>query len=215
MIYIYDIILNLTDDNRILEFFEWSEHDSVEHIKKIPLFKVSTSLMDDLINYEIKVDSNFLENIKNYTELFDIKTKKVIEYACLLSDGSKVIALEFSSSGKVLYRSSLLIDEEEEILDIVENLNRKEINYKKIKRKNINFFLTRKEFFIQNFLLKELKSSYKKKNIKKIKYLYEECFNKKGSDEDLYKILVDDIKNNFSSKHVKLFNILTTKQVKK
>ena len=215
MIYIYDIILNLTDNNRILEFFEWNEHDSIEHVKKIPLFRVNTKLIDDIINYDIKVDKKFLEDIKNYTELFDIKTKKNIEYACLLSDTSKVYAVEFSDNGKVLYRSSLLLDEEEEILDISDNLDETPINYKKIKPKNINFFLTRKELFVQNFLLKELKNSYNKKNIEKIKYLYEECFNNKKDDENLYEVLVDDIKNNFSKKHINLFNILTIKKVKK
>lgn len=216
MIYVYDIILNLTDDNRILEFFEWNEFDSVEHIKKIPLFKVNTSLIDVLIHDEIIVDKNFLENIKNLTELFSIKNKKNIEYACLFSDGSKCIAVEFSSSGKVLYRSYLLLDEEEEILDICDNLELVNINYKKIKSRKINFFLTRREFFIQNFLLNELKSSYRKKNYDKIKYLYEECFSKNKEDiKDIYKELVDDITNNFSLKHKNLFNILTMKEVKK
>ena len=214
MVYIYDIIINLTDDNRILEFFEWNEHDSIEHVKKIPLFKVSTNFIDDIISHEIKVDSKFLESIKNYTELFDIKTKKIMEYATLVSDGSKVIALEFSENGKVLYRSNLLLDEEEEILDIVENLDKKEIKYKKLKPRNVNHFLTRKELFIKNYLLKDLKSSYKKKDINKIKYLYEECFDKKDST-DFYNELVDDINNNFSDKHKKLFEILTMKEVKK
>ncbi len=215
MIYIYDIIINLTDDDRILEFYEWNEHDSIEHVKKIPLFKVNTTFIDDIISYEIKVDSKFLKSIKDYTELFDIKTKKIMEYACLVSDGSKVIALEFSESGKILYRSSLLLDEEEEILDIVDNVDEKDIKYKKIKSRNINYFLTRKELFIKNYLLKELKSSHRKKNINKIKYLYEECFDKKDSNSDFYKELVEDINNNFSNKHKRLFEILTMKEVKK
>ena len=210
MIYVYDIILNLTDENRILEFFEWNEFDNVEHIKKIPLFKVNTSFIDMLINNEIEVDKQFLERIKNLTELFSIKNKKNIEYASLFSDGSKCIAVEFSSSGKILYRSYLLLDEEEEILDICDNLELVNINYKKLKNRKINFFLTRREFFIQNFLINELKSSYRKKNYDKIKYLYEECFSKNKEDiSEIYKELVEDITNNFSKKHKELFNILT------
>ena len=202
MIYIYDIILNLTDDDRILEFFEWNEKDNIEHIKKIPLLKVNNTLMNDILNHEIKVDNNFLESIKNYTELFDIKKRKIMEYVCLFSDGPKVIASEFASNGKLLYRSSLLLDEEEEILDIVDNMDEQKINYKKLKPRNINFFLTRKELFIKNYLLKELKSSYKKNNIKE-------------NSENMYKELIEDINNNFSNNHIKLFNILTMKEVKK
>ncbi len=215
MVYIYDIILNLTDDNRILEFFEWDQFDNIEHIKKIPLFRVNTSFIDDLINYEIKIEEDILKKIKNLTELFDFKTRKVMEYVCLFSDGSKVIAGEFSKSGKIMYRSGLLLDEEDEILDIVENLDIMKINYKKLKSRNIDFFLTRHEAFIKNYLLKELKSSYRKKNMNKIKYLYEECFSNKKESADLYKELVEDISNNFSNRHVKLFKILTMKEVKK
>ena len=70
MVYIYDIILNLTDDNRILEFFEWDQFDNIEHIKKIPLFRVNTSFIDDLINYEIKIEEDILkwkDNVSKWT----------------------------------------------------------------------------------------------------------------------------------------------------
>ena len=36
MTYIYDLLLNFTDDERILEFFEWNEKDEIINIKKIP-----------------------------------------------------------------------------------------------------------------------------------------------------------------------------------
>ena len=38
MIYVYDLLLNFQDVDRLVEFFEWSDDDLLEHIKKIPLF---------------------------------------------------------------------------------------------------------------------------------------------------------------------------------
>ena len=40
MIYIYDLLLNFIDGDRLIEFYEWDSKDGLEHIKKIPLFKI-------------------------------------------------------------------------------------------------------------------------------------------------------------------------------
>ena len=60
MTYIYDILLNFTDDERLLEFFEWEKEDTIEHIKKIPLIRVSTKQLETLINNQIIIEKNFL-----------------------------------------------------------------------------------------------------------------------------------------------------------
>ena len=64
MIYVYDIILNWTDEDKIYEFFEWELNDDLEHIKKIPLFKIDSNTFDDILNYEVKTNDIFLNKIK-------------------------------------------------------------------------------------------------------------------------------------------------------
>ena len=68
MIYIYDILLNF--NTSLIEFFEWKENDLIKYIKKIPIYKVSDDFLYNLVNNEIKIESNFLNNIKDKT-LFD------------------------------------------------------------------------------------------------------------------------------------------------
>ena len=63
MINVYDILFNLIDSERVYEFFEWNNKDDIEHIKKIPLIKVSSHFLDDCINNNIIVDKLFLEKI--------------------------------------------------------------------------------------------------------------------------------------------------------
>ena len=65
MIYIYDILLNFDDGVRLLDFYEWDKKDGLTHIKKIPVFKISSIDMDNIINGIVKVDSSFLEKINN------------------------------------------------------------------------------------------------------------------------------------------------------
>ena len=77
MIYIYDIVVNFMDDKRVFEFFEWNSNDIVEHIKKIPLLKVSDNTLYDLVYSNIRVSDSLLELIKDKTYTYSEK----IEYA--------------------------------------------------------------------------------------------------------------------------------------
>ena len=70
MIYVYDMILNWMDKDRVYEFFEWEINDEIEHIKRIPLFKIKSNVFDDIINYDFKVDEEFLDKIHNLSEKY-------------------------------------------------------------------------------------------------------------------------------------------------
>lgn len=39
MKFVYDILLNL-NETRVYDFYEWSEKDSIEFFKRIPIFKI-------------------------------------------------------------------------------------------------------------------------------------------------------------------------------
>lgn len=214
MNYIYDILLNFTDDNRLIEFYEWSESDYFEHIKRIPVYRVSSKVMQDICQNKIKVSKEFIEKIQNKTDLY--KKKKNIKYATLLSDINKAIALEFSDDGIVISKSSLLIDEEESVIDECLNINESNLEYIIIEPYKTNCFLTRKELFKQNYLLKELDYILKVKDIDKLTYLYEEIFKTdKLKFEEKLKRLINDIKNNYNNKHNELYNIVRLTYIKK
>jgi len=208
MINIYDIILNFSEA-RVYEFFEWDKKDNIEHIKKIPLFRVSSKTLIDLQQKRIQVDPEFLKEIEDKTEVFSKNTEEIIEHACLFCDLKRVIAIEFSDKGINSYRSFLLLDEEEEILDIATSLTVISLPYQTKKSFSNTKFLTRREEFIKNYLIKDLKASYTNKNYHKINYMYEECFPYNDKKiEDKYQELVHDLNTNFTSKYLDLFQIL-------
>lgn len=209
MLNVYDILLNFLDGDRVYEFFEWSNKDDIEHIKKIPMIKVSTECLEDMMNHQVTVEKVFLKSIDKKCEVYTNDKVSVIDYAALFTDGFKVLGAEFSKDGKLLYRSFLLLDEEEEILEIGEELKITNIEYKKVGMNKKNNFLTREEEYHRNYLVKELKYAYKKKMTEKINYLYEEIFpTSSKSFEEKYQLLMEDIERNFSDKHNELFKIL-------
>ncbi len=214
MTYIYDILLNFNDDERIIEFYEWKENDALEHIKRILLFKISSKQMDDLNNYQIKMNQEFLSKIKGAT--ISYKNKKDIKYGALFSDLNKVIALEFNKDGEVISRSGLLLDEEEDIIEECNGLYEEKIEYEKSKKYKKENFLTREELLKKRYLLKELSTLYQEKNEDKINYLYEELFPKDNlSLKEKIERMRNEIEKNFSEKHNELYEIVRLTYTKK
>lgn len=214
MNYIYDILLNFNDDDMYFEFYEWKEDDCFEHIKRIPIIRISKEQMQDLFLNRIKISPKLLEQIKGNT--ISYKNKKDIKYGCLFCDLNRVVALEFNSKGLVISRSNLLLDEEEDIIDETTLLDEEKIEYEIIDSYNIDFFLTRDESLKKKYLLKEIEYLKKQKNIDKFNYLYEEVFPK----DDLpfnkrIQRLFDEIKNNYSSKFNNLYEIVRLTYIKK
>lgn len=207
MTYIYDVLLNFTDDYDRIEFFEWQENDCYEHIKKIPLFKISSSDMINICQNRIKLSKKFIEDIKGKT--ISYKNKKDIKYASLFTDQNKVIALEFDSKGQTISHSSLLIDEEEDIAEDSIDEEITKIEYEKIYTYKTDPFLTRKETKRKKFLLQELAMLHKEKDLDKFNYLYEEVFKKDNlSFENRYKKIVNDLENNYNPKYNELYDIV-------
>lgn len=214
MTYIYDILLNFTDDENYFEFYEWKEDDSFEHIKRIPIIRISKEQMQEIMFNKIKVSQDFLELIKGNT--ISYKNKKDIKYGCLVCDLNKAVALEFNSKGLILSKSSLLLDEEEDVIDETSLLDEEKINYELIEKYHFDYFLTRDETFKKRYLLKEIEYLKKQKNYDKFNYLYEEIFPKDDLSftERLTK-LVTEIKENYNSKFNDLYEIVRLTYIKK
>lgn len=211
--YIYDILLNFTDDKDNLEFFEWNDTDNFDHIKRIPIFKISSSKMKDLINSKIKLKTSYLKLIKNQTTTY--KNIKNIKYSSLFCDSDKVIALEFNSKGETIYRSNLLLEEEEDILDEIISLKEEPITYKVLETYKKNNFLTRKENIKQKYLLNELKNLAKNKDYLKFNFLYEETFSKDNlTYKKRYLKFINEIENNYTTKFNNLYEIVRLTYIK-
>lgn len=209
MIYIYDILLNWFAGEKIVDFFEWELNDELEHIKKIPLFKVDSCCIKDLYHSHIQVNKDFLKRIEDKTETYFQNTIETISHACLVSDGNKCVAIEFNDAGESIYKSTLLLDEEEEVLDMVEELTITIIDYKIKSTQSFEHYLTRKEFKNKDFILEQLSIIWKQQDVAKLQYLYEEYFNDKlSSFEEMYQKLTASVYDHYSKKHEEMLSIL-------
>ena len=203
MNYIYDILLNF--NNIPYDIFEWNKDDKILHIRKIPLIKLSTIDLSNLVNKKVIIDKEFLIKIYKRTEQYN---KKVLDYAFLATDGKMVIAFKIEQN-KIKY-SQLFLDEEMEVLDFSSNLNVSSIKYQIITDKKIDYLQTRNQQYIKKFIYNQLK---KINDSDKLNFLYLECFIKKSNDnlKDIYY----ELDHNFENVYIKLYKVLKMTLIKR
>ena len=207
MCYVYDIVLNFNDD--FYEFFEWKREDIICHIRRINLILVDSKTYNEIFDHIVSFSTEFLNSIYNKCEYYTNRSINTIPYAFLLTDSYRVIAYKLDKNGKIVSYSSLLLDEEEEILDLCYKLGEIKLDYEIIKKRNKKEFYTRDEVSMINYIKKEISIVYKKKNINKLKYLYYEYFDKQSNDIDLmYQDLLNELSKSINKKHCDLYNLI-------
>lgn len=185
MNYVYDIMINFKKD--YLDFFEWNKNDKVICIKKIPIFRIKDADLNNIVNNDFKINNDFL------SKLVDKNKNKIM---CLLFSESNVIAFQFNENGNCINRSSLMVDDELDILENYYNMKYTTLKYEIIKSKK-NIFLTRNELHQINFLNNKVNKLTIPNDNTKIKYLYFECF---GVMENDSFIALKEIKKSIKNK---------------
>lgn len=216
MIYIYDILVNFCDNNLIYDFYEWKSNDNVENIKRIKLIHIKKESYEDLLEYDCVLDTELLDKIYRTCEVYKSKKIKILDYSLLVSDGNRVMAIELNKAGNIIYKSKLLLDEEDEIALLASNLEITDMKYIKNEKILKDRFFTRYELIIRNYLYNEINNSYNNKEYDKLRFLYQEYFDKDNlSYCDMKDDLINSIKDNIDSKHKELFELLKLSTKKK
>ena len=207
MIYIYDIILNF--NSVFYEFYEWDSKDNLTFIRKIPLVKVDTNFINDILTKKVVTDDPIVLEITNKCEITSCKKANKIKYACLFTDSLKVIGVILNDKKQIIKVSDLLLDEANDVINISKRTNIRSITYNILENKNNEFFLTKKEIKIKNYLQDEIQNIQNKKDFSKLSYLYFEYFNKIPDNNcDISKELLNSFKNNLTTKHIELYELL-------
>lgn len=199
MNYIYDVLINF--DSMIYDHFEWNINDNIYHIKKVPLFKVDEKTINDIKNYNIVVSEDFLNKIKNKTEIYLNRGSKQIEYACILCNGEKVLAVKIDSNGKITKYSKMLISEEIEAIETAELINLTNISYTKGNKKSQLPLKTKQELKKTEYLKEKLKNSSEEQ----LKYIYYELYNEEIKSDNIREKLEKEIKNTWNENTTKMY----------
>ena len=203
MNYYYDVLLNFQEDYYM--FYEWDNDDTLEYIKKIPLYHISKEKYKTIYTKKIKISNEFLSEIENKTKL---KKGKTLLYAAIFSDGKSAIALEFNNDGEVINKSSLLLEDEINICEFMYTLDEEEFDFEIIQNENFKKE-TRQEEKIKKLLKLEIDSMYKAKNNSKLKYIYLEWFDEYIDNIDLiYKKMINRLDKKLTKKEYEIYELI-------
>ena len=207
MSYVYDLVLNFNSD--YYEFYEWKKDDTIYHIKRIHLIKVDSKYYNEILDNIVLFDTNFLVTIFNKCEYYSNRTTLSFSYAFLVTDSYRVMGIMLDSDGKITKYSSLLLDEEEYVLDLCKKIASIKLDYKIISKRVKCEFHTRLERHIIKYIKKDLNDDYENGDINKLKYLYYEYFNKQSDDiKFIYESLMEELNKEVSEKHYNLYNLI-------
>jgi len=207
MDYFYDILINMNEDD-IYNFYEWENYDIIEYIKKIPLFRVSTKTLIDFYSNFVQINEEFLINLLDKTVTKNSKLNKTIKYGCLLCDTKNVLVVEFNDCGEVISRSSLLLEDEANILEVIYNYKETNITYVNLGNRNISQKL-RQEKLIKRVIKLEFNTLIDDNNQAKLKYLYNEWFG--YNEENLVKIrknIKEELDADLTQKTKKIYDLI-------
>ncbi len=204
MNFIYDIVLNFNED--YYSFFEWDKKDNIINIKKIPLFLIDKDTFQNMKYNKVTVSKDFIEVIRDRTFTY---SRVKVGLVALVTNGKEVMGVLFNDKGVLIKKSSLLLDEEEEVIDEINYDKIYDIDIIKVQKKKVdetNRIEKEKKKFLIKFISKET-------NNITLKYLYYDYFEEEEDNIELIKNkLIKEIKNNWSKKlnkfydTVKIFN---------
>lgn len=179
MDYAYDIVLNLQPN--YYEFYEWQPTDKIINIKRLPIYKISNQDYLNIKNNEITIERNTLP-----------KPNKLF----LITSGIEIIGLLIDNNGKVLKKSSLIFEENDDILEDRDEIKFITLKYTINKKKNIPI-KSRIKIEKSTYINKYLNELDKEKDKYFLKYLYYDIYtiDENNIDKilaDLYELSIDN-----------------------
>ena len=199
MNYIYDIILNFNEE--FYDFYEWKSNDNVINVRKIPVLKVDENTYISLRNNKVQVSMETIDSLKKNFSLYNEKIEGNI--ICLITNGMSAFGVMFNNNGYLIKRSSMLFDEEEEVIDESENIKEVKIDFiknEKQKSNNISRIVKEKQKFIKDYI-----SSLDDELT--LKYIYYDYFEKEEDKNNIKEILLSEINSEWNSKLSKLYDL--------
>ena len=204
MIYIYDLTLNFND--RLYDFYDWKDTDSITHYRKIPLIKLSDKKYDKFLNNKVVVDEELLSLVRDKAQQYKGRMLKTVKYAFVLTNGFDAFAVMLDDGGTSVKKSKLVIGEELEVIDLANNLKVKNVSFNIVCKDNFVNKFTRDEEVIINGVVSKINDH--KDNLELLKYLYYEWNNKIYVGKSCYDDLIKDVTSQYSDKLNKLNEIL-------
>lgn len=236
---IQDVWINWSDGedkrNRLPEYFEWKEEDKPHNFVQMPVVLIDSELLSFIEEECKELPRDLLKLIEGQARNLNPATKRVRKenYAAVLTDGERILAIYTEGSKKPTLKSRLIPRQDNIVRKLVEDEDVAEIKWEKPEVKKpkgdgsliqsileVNpldvIGLTRKERELREILIENVFRLSCSDNDSEIMYWYVELFPeqygtkeiKNMTRDDMLKDIFDTIKTGWTSRHLEFGNNL-------
>ncbi|UJL47621.1 YjbA family protein [Virgibacillus sp. NKC19-16] len=224
MLYLHDVWVNWFEGEEngysVCYFHEWRKDDKIELLDQVPLLYIT----DDLYNY-IENDMNelplaMLDMIYKRAYSRKGQERSVLEYACIVTDGNEILALDTIGYQIPIRKSRLIPRQEQLVFDMIENKKPQSFKFDNtIYEKEYHmlsmppelvFGLTRRERQLKQLLMMGLDQLRTTNNLKELRYWLTEWdpknypFIRFMNEDKVWDALYNGVKQGWSTSHEEL-----------
>lgn len=184
MLYLHDVWVNWFEGEEnaynVPFFHEWRRQDKIELLDQIPLLYITKPLYDYIENDMHDIPKQFLEVIYQQAYMRRGMERKVLDYACIITDGTEIIAFDTIGYDIPIRKSRLIPRQEQMVYDMIKDARQENFQFdpKKYKKEyhmlsmhpQLVVGLTRREKQLKQLLMMALDQLRTTNNIEELRY---------------------------------------------
>lgn len=121
MKYVYDVWVNWFEGEEegynVCEYHEWRSTDRIDILEQVPYIYITKDFYDYIENSLHELPDTFLEKIHKRAYIRKGASRRVLEYACIITNGEKVMAMNTLGYHIPLQKSRLIPRQERQVLE--------------------------------------------------------------------------------------------------
>ncbi|WP_106498016.1 YjbA family protein [Lentibacillus sp. Marseille-P4043] len=224
MLYLHDVWVNWFEGEEngynVCYFHEWRKEDGIELLDQVPLLYINETLYDYIENDMHDLPKPMLDCIYKRAYIRKGQERTVLDYACIVTDGSDVIALDTIGYQIPIRKSRLIPRQEQLVFDMIENTKKQSFKFdENLYQKEYHMLsmppeliygLTRRERQLKQLLMMALDQLHTANNLEELRYWLTEWNPKKYpfirymDEEKVWQALYNGVKYGWSNAHEEL-----------
>ncbi|MEN1970319.1 YjbA family protein [Lentibacillus sp. N15] len=224
MLYLHDVWVNWFEGEEngysVCYFHEWRKQDGIELLDQVPLLYITDDLYNYIENDMHDLPKPMLDAIYKRAYIRKGQERTVLDYACIVTDGTDIIAMDTIGYQIPIRKSRLIPRQEQLVFDMVENTKKQSFKFDgSLHKKEYHMLsmppelvhgLTRRERQLKHLLMMALDQLHTANNLEELRYWLTEWNPKKYpyirymDEEKVWQALYEGVKHGWSAAHEEL-----------
>lgn len=159
MKYLYDVWINWFEGEEfgynVCAYHEWRKTDKIEILEQVPILYITEAFYRHIDNSLHDLPDAFLDIIYQRAYVRKGMNRRVLDYACIVTDGRNIVAISTLGYHIPFQKSRLVPRQERQVLDLCPELKKHYFQFNEKKEENGQSLLAIKERYMVGLTRKE------------------------------------------------------------